>query len=117
MTCPRQIMESILSGPKALGSCGRQSGKSPISRSRVRGGQPGIESLSTHVLKLMRKGVRSVDNVNLLRWTLYYRIRVSWNLIWGFPQETEEDYVAQENLIQKIVHLPPPAAYGRIWME
>lgn len=47
--------------------------------------QPGIESLSSNVLRLMRKGVRAVQNVNLLRWSQYYGIRVSWNLIWGFP--------------------------------
>ena len=50
--------------------------------------QPGIESLSSNVLRLMRKGVRAVQNVNLLRWSQYYGIRVSWNLIWGFPGET-----------------------------
>lgn len=79
--------------------------------------QPGIESLSTPVLKLMRKGVTAIQNVNLLRWALYYRIRVSWNLIWGFPQETEEDYRRQLELLQHLRHLPPPVSAGRIWME
>jgi ribosomal peptide maturation radical SAM protein 1 len=79
--------------------------------------QPGIESLSTHVLKLMRKGITAIQNVNLLRWALYYRIRVSWNLIWGFPQETEDDYKKQLELLRRITHLPPPVSAGRIWME
>ena len=34
--------------------------------------QPGIESLSSNVLRLMRKGVRAIQNVNLLRWAHYY---------------------------------------------
>ena len=57
--------------------------------------QPGIESLSSNVLRLMRKGVRAVQNVNLLRWARYYGIHVEWNLLWGFPGETEQDYADQ----------------------
>jgi ribosomal peptide maturation radical SAM protein 1 len=79
--------------------------------------QPGIESLSAPVLKRMRKGVTAVQNVNLLRWALYYRIHVSWNLIWGFPHETETDYENQLALLRQVVHLPPPIGAGRIWLE
>ena len=57
--------------------------------------QPGIESLSSNVLRLMRKGVRAIQNVNLLRWAQYYDIDVAWNLLWGFPGETEQDYTEQ----------------------
>ena len=53
--------------------------------------QPGLESLSSPVLRLMRKGVRAAQNVNLLRWAKYYNIHVSWNIIWGFPGETEQE--------------------------
>ena len=79
--------------------------------------QPGIESLSSNVLRLMRKGVRAVQNVNLLRWSQYYGIRVSWNLLWGFPGETEQDYAEQAAVIPDLFHLPPPAAASRIWLE
>ena len=79
--------------------------------------QPGIESLSSNVLRLMRKGVRAVQNVNLLRWSQYYGIRVSWNLIWGFPGETEQDYAEQAAVIPDLFHLPPPSAASRIWLE
>jgi len=79
--------------------------------------QPGIESLSSNVLSLMRKGVRAAQNVNLLRWSQYYGIRVSWNLIWGFPGETEQDYADQAAIIGDLFHLPPPAAASRIWLE
>ena len=48
--------------------------------------------LSTHVLKLMRKGTSMLQNLRLLKWCRYYGIEVAWNLIWGFPGETEEDY-------------------------
>jgi len=76
-----------------------------------------LESLSSHVLTLMRKGVRAVHNVNVLRWARYYGIDVSWNILWGFPGETEQDYVEQAAAVPSLVHLQPPASIGRIWME
>ena len=79
--------------------------------------QPGIESLSSNVLRLMRKGVRAIQNVNLLRWAQYYDICVDWNLLWGFPGETEQDYTDQAAAIPHLLHLPPPASANRIWLE
>ncbi len=79
--------------------------------------QPGIESLNSHVLALMRKGTRAAWNVNVLRWARYYGIAVSWNLLYGFPNETEADYREQEELLPHLVHLEPPTWPGRIWME
>jgi ribosomal peptide maturation radical SAM protein 1 len=79
--------------------------------------QPGIESLSSNVLRLMRKGVRASQNVNLLRWARYYGIRVEWNLLWGFPGETEQDYADQAAVMPHLRHLPPPANSARIWLE
>jgi ribosomal peptide maturation radical SAM protein 1 len=79
--------------------------------------QPGLESLSSHVLDLMRKGVRAAQNVNLLRWARYYDINAEWNLLWGFPGETELDYAEQAAVIPHLVHLQPPSNMGRIWLE
>ena len=79
--------------------------------------QPGIESLSSNVLRLMRKGVRAVQNVNLLRWAQYYNIHVDWNLLWGFPGETEQDYADQAAVIPHLRHLQPPGIADRIWLE
>jgi ribosomal peptide maturation radical SAM protein 1 len=79
--------------------------------------QPGLESLSSHVLRLMDKGVRAAQNVNLLRWARYYGISVGWNILWGFPGETERDYAAQAAAIQHLVHLQPPASADRVWLE
>jgi ribosomal peptide maturation radical SAM protein 1 len=88
-----------------------------LSRAGVGIIQPGIESLSTHVLKLMRKGATMLQNVRVLKWGHYYGIKVAWNLLTGFPGETVEDYEEQARLIPKLVHLPPPAGGGPIWME
>jgi len=79
--------------------------------------QPGIESLSSNVLRLMRKGARAVQNVNLLRWAQYYDIHVDWNLLWGFPGETEKDYEDQAAAIPHLRHLQPPGIADRIWLE
>jgi ribosomal peptide maturation radical SAM protein 1 len=99
--------------------------KSNLSRRQIRqlskGGlrrmQPGIESLSTPILKLMKKGVSSIQNVNLLRWACYYKIHTSWNLLWGFPGEQVEHYEEQLRLLRHLTHLSPPQSAGRVWME
>jgi ribosomal peptide maturation radical SAM protein 1 len=79
--------------------------------------QPGIESLSSRVLRLMRKGVTAIQNVNTLRWTRYYGMSVCWNILYGFPGETEDDYRLQTELLPSLAHLQPPDVVGRIWME
>lgn len=80
--------------------------------------QPGIESLSTPVLTLMRKGVTSIQNVNLLRWAQYYDIFVHWNLLHGFPGERVEHYQEQASLMRKLSHLQPPGDHAiRISMQ
>ncbi|MEU6142929.1 RiPP maturation radical SAM C-methyltransferase [Streptomyces sp. NPDC047081] len=79
--------------------------------------QPGIESFSSHVLRLMRKGVTAAQNVNLLRWAQHYGIRVSWNLLWGFPGETREDCADQAAALWQLEHLQPPGSAARITME
>lgn len=79
--------------------------------------QPGIESLSSNVLALMEKGVKAIQNVNMLRWARYYGVVAHWNLLYGFPGETEADYEAQTRLLPFLHHLDAPSAVGRIWME
>jgi ribosomal peptide maturation radical SAM protein 1 len=70
--------------------------------------QPGIENLSSHVLEIMKKGVKSIQNVQLLKWCKEYGFKVDWGIIWGFPGETSEDYLQIAGLIPKITHLLPP---------
>lgn len=70
--------------------------------------QPGIESLSPHILKLMNKGVTALQNVQLLKYCRRYGVYPTWNIIYGFPGETEKDYHEMIDLIFKITHLTPP---------
>ena len=57
----------------------------------VRAIQPGIESLSTPILRLMRKGVTGLQNLRLLKWCAEIGIKPSWNLLYGFPGEPPEE--------------------------
>lgn len=88
-----------------------------LHRGGIRHVQPGIESMSTHVLQLMRKGCSMLQNVRCLKWCLYYGIRVDWNLIWGFPGETSEDYADEREILNAITHFEPPTSASRIWLE
>ena len=79
--------------------------------------QPGIESLNTHVLQLMRKGTTALQNVNFLKWARYYGIVATWNLLLGFPGETAADYALQVEIMRHIPHLCPPGYVGRIRLD
>lgn len=99
--------------------------KSNLTRQQIRtlaqGGvkcmQPGIESLSAAQLKEMDKGVSPLQNIQCLKWSRYYQIDVSWNILLGFPQETDDDYRSQIELIPALLHLQPPESTGKLWLE
>ena len=77
-------------------------------KARVRYLQPGIESFSTPVLKLMAKGVRAMQNISTVFNMNRRRILVFYNVIFGFPGEQPEHYEAMAKLIPAITHLSPP---------
>ena len=79
--------------------------------------QPGIESLSTHTLKLMRKGVSGPQNIVLLRACRSRGMDVRWSYLYGFPGERAADYRAALALMPKLEHLQPPGAATRISMD
>lgn len=70
--------------------------------------QPGIESFSTPVLKLMDKGVSAAQNLftvcSLMRWGIY----PIYNILYGFPFESPEHYYPMLKLMRKLYHLVPP---------
>ena len=79
--------------------------------------QPGLESLSLNQLRAMDKGATPMQNIICLKWSLYYRVTVLWNILLGFPGETNEDCQRQINLIPSLVHLQPPEATGKFWLQ
>lgn len=83
----------------------------------VTGVQPGIESLNTHVLRLMRKGVTMLQNVQTLKWCKELGIDVAWNVIWGFPGETPCDYEEFAAVVPLLTHLQPPGLRAPIRLD
>lgn len=88
-----------------------------LRRGGMVGMQPGIESLSTEVLRLMGKGVTGIQNVFLLKWARYFGISVAWGLLCGFFGEIEEYYRQQLEWIPLLVHLQPPQERAKITLE
>ncbi len=71
--------------------------------------QPGIESLSTRVLKLIDKGVTARKNIELLRFARAAGLALHWNHLIGLPGDQSADYWKVIDLIPALVHLNPPS--------
>lgn len=84
---------------------------------RVATVQPGIESLSTDVLRIMRKGTSTIQNIQLLKWCRELEVRPYWNFIYGFPGEDPGAYAAMAELIPALGHLEPPVSVGPIRLD
>lgn len=79
--------------------------------------QPGVESLSTPLLKLMRKGVTALQNLRLLKWCGELGIDVRWNLLYGLPGEPPEEFDRMARLVPLISHLQAPSAMVRLELD
>lgn len=80
-----------------------------LARAHVKRIQPGIESLATSTLKLMRKGTTAHQNLSLLKNCLACGVHPEWNLLIGFPGEPEEVFEKYVAVLRHFVHLPPPS--------
>ncbi|HEV2177763.1 MAG TPA: RiPP maturation radical SAM C-methyltransferase [Terriglobia bacterium] len=83
----------------------------------VRCVQPGIESFSNEVLRLMRKGCTALQNIQFLRWSDELGLAVIWNVLYGFPDESTSEYARQARVIPLITHLQPPSFCIRVRMD
>lgn len=70
--------------------------------------QPGLETLSTPIARLVRKGVTALQNIRLLKWGAELGVDVVWNVIYGIPGEPVEEYPRMAALVPRLVHLAPP---------
>jgi ribosomal peptide maturation radical SAM protein 1 len=70
--------------------------------------QPGVESLSSHVLGLMKKGITGCQNIATLRSCAELGIRAHWSILHGFHGETSDDYLAIAAIARRLFHLRPP---------
>lgn len=71
--------------------------------------QPGIESFSSTVLKKMAKGVTGIQNIHTLLLGKRNRVCVHYNLLYGFPDDKEEEYQRLVSILPHLKHLDPPA--------
>ena len=83
----------------------------------VRTIQPGIESLSTPILKLMRKGTTALQNVRFLKWCAELGITPDWNLLYGFPGEPPEEYSRMAEVMLSLTHFTPPCSVHPICID
>jgi ribosomal peptide maturation radical SAM protein 1 len=81
-----------------------------LHRGGMRQIQPGIESFSNQVLRLMEKGVTGFQNIQLLRWCEEIGIDCVWNVLAGFPGEEGSEYVKMADLVPLLTHLNPPCS-------
>ena len=79
--------------------------------------QPGIESIHSGVLELMNKGVSATENLCLLRNARQIGLRVTWNMLYGFPNERSEWYQEILETVPKMVHLEPPSGVGALRID
>ena len=88
-----------------------------LARAGIREIQPGIESLSTGLLRLMDKGTTSAQNVALLRYARTVGMTVQWNLLCGFPGDKLAFYEEMLELVPLLHHLPPPKRVNPIVID
>jgi ribosomal peptide maturation radical SAM protein 1 len=79
-----------------------------LSTSGVSRIQPGIESLASSTLRLMKKGTTVFTNLELLKNCLRFDVNPQWNLLVGFPGEPDEVYDKYEADLPRLLHLYPP---------
>ncbi|MCX2729185.1 RiPP maturation radical SAM C-methyltransferase [Saccharopolyspora sp. NFXS83] len=94
--------------PKALGEL-RAAGVTMV--------QPGIESLSTGSLKLLRKGATGFHNLRFLVLCRELGIDARWNLLSAMPGETPEMLDEQLRLIPFLPHLAPPSTVSKVRVD
>ena len=83
----------------------------------VRWVQPGIESLDADMLRLMKKGVSPLQNIQLLKWSEELGIYCGWNMIHGLPGEKQQSHDSMVEMIPKLHHLRPPSGSGRFQLH
>lgn len=94
-----------------------QSGLLALKHGGVTKIQPGIESLSDVILKIMKKGTTALQNIQTLKSCRELNVTPLWNFIWGFPGEPPCEYSKMAKLVPLITHLPPPDGLSTLVLD
>ena len=70
--------------------------------------QPGIESFSSPVLKLMRKGLTGIQAVALLKFCRDYGTLCNYYILGGFHGEDPPEFIWMQDTAPQLEHLNPP---------
>ncbi len=84
-----------------------------LARAGIQKIQFGIETFDTDILRLMAKGTTMLQNIEVLKLCAENSIYVEWLALSGFPGEPTEAYHRLAQLLPKLSHLQPPAAFIR----
>jgi ribosomal peptide maturation radical SAM protein 1 len=79
--------------------------------------QPGLESFSDHILRLMDKGTSGARQIQCLKFLAEQEIFPNWNLIYRNPGETPQDIRGTIAVIPFLHHLLPLHPGGLIQMQ
>ena len=79
--------------------------------------QPGVEGLSTSLLKRMNKGVTTRQNIAFLRYSKIFNILLGWNLLYGIPNDKISEYKETLELLPLIRHLQPPSQLSKLRID
>lgn len=79
--------------------------------------QPGIESLSTPLLKRMNKGTSLGVNLDCLRHARASGVSLAWNLLSDFPGDDQQNYEDMIRIIPLLHHLEPPSGLGGLSID
>ena len=74
----------------------------------------GIESLSTPVLRLMRKGTTALDNLQVMKWCRELGVWLTWGLLYGISGEDPAEYQRMADLAPLLSHLTPPYSISQV---
>ena len=83
----------------------------------LRGIQPGVESFSNEILRLMKKGCTGLQNIQLLRWCAELGIDAAYNSLTGIPNESPSEYERMGELTPLLCHLQPPVVVSPIRLD
>lgn len=79
-----------------------------LAKAGIKNVQPGLESLSSSVLKIMKKGQSGTHVVQFLKWAAEYGLDVEWNLLTGTPTEDPAENERAAANAPSLYHFQPP---------
>lgn len=75
--------------------------------------QPGLEALSSSLLRRMDKGLLARQNIALLRYARAALMNLIWSLLCCLPGDGPDDYAGYPGLLPLLRHLEPPRFLAR----